>query len=221
MWSFILLNLVSFSPKYVRSKEFKNKFKTTIEDIATNRTLYQKAYYPLFIFERVVLTAIVVMFYQYTEIQLFAITVLQISVIGYLIAFKPFDDQLMNIVVWTDEFTIIFGMVIIFGMYFNNNDDAMMLNLSYAIFGIIIVSIIKNLSITLYRSWTSIYRKWRRKIHKKINHRQRKRERLNKEKQERLKKELQEKDDEDLLMYGLRIGRKFNSSLITSSGINF
>ena len=127
----------------------------------------------------------------------------------------------MNIVVWTDEFTIIFGMVIIFGMYFNNNDDAMMLNLSYAIFGIIIVSIIKNLTITLYRSWTSIYRKWRRKIHKKIHHKQRKRERLNKEKQERLKKELQEKDDEDLLLYGPRIGRNLNLNSITLSSINF
>ena len=217
-WSFILLDLVWFNPKFVKTKEFRSRYGTAIEDISTKKTLFQKAYYPLFIFERVVLTAIVVIMYDYTQLQLFAISIMQISVISYLIAFKPFKEDLMNIIVCTDEFTIIVGLVIIYLMYINESDSGMMLNLSYSIFGILIISIIKNISIALYNSCTRLYRKLRRKVHKKIKYKQMKRERIMKEEQERKTKELQEKDDEDMLINGPRIGRKgiFKESKIES-----
>ena len=156
--------------------------------------------------------------YDYTQLQLFAISIMQISVISYLIAFKPFKEDLMNIIVCTDEFTIIVGLVIIYLMYINESDNGMMLNLSYSIFGILIISIIKNISIALYNSCTRLYRKLRRKVHKKIKYKQMMKERIMKEDQERKTKELQEKDDEDMLINGPRIGRKgiFKESKIES-----
>ena len=50
------------------------------EDFFVDRTLYQKAYYPLFVFQRLLLTGVLVMLYGYPLHQIFIIFFLQLAV---------------------------------------------------------------------------------------------------------------------------------------------
>jgi len=44
------------------------------------KTLYQKAYYPLFVFQRLLITGVLILFYEYPLYQIFLIFVLVVAV---------------------------------------------------------------------------------------------------------------------------------------------
>ena len=93
-WQFILLNVLSFPPRYIRTKKFDNKYGTITEDIFIKRGMYQRAYYPLFVFQRLLLTGTLIMLYSYPLYQIFIIFVLQISVSIVTITFT--DDYVCD-----------------------------------------------------------------------------------------------------------------------------
>ena len=64
IFPFGILHLVSRPSKFVKSKTFNKKYGTLTEDVFKNRTMYQKAYYVLFVFNRLVLTLTLVYLYH-------------------------------------------------------------------------------------------------------------------------------------------------------------
>ena len=80
------------------------------------RTMYQRSYYTLFLFYRLVLTIILVYLYEYPTYQVSIIMVMQVIFIGYLIKFRPFKSELQQVIVVTDEFIIVIGMILLFFM---------------------------------------------------------------------------------------------------------
>ena len=64
IFPFTILNLISQPSKFVKSKTFNKKYGTLTEDVFKNGTMYQKAYYVLFLFNRLVLTLTLVYLYH-------------------------------------------------------------------------------------------------------------------------------------------------------------
>ena len=69
-YPFVVLNVISKPPKYVKSKTYDKKYGTLTEDVFKKRTMYQRAYYPLFVFNRIILTLTVVLMYESPFLQL-------------------------------------------------------------------------------------------------------------------------------------------------------
>ena len=100
----------------MKSKRYDKKYGTLTKDVFMQRTMYQRSYYTLFLFYRLVLTLILVYLYEYPNYQISIIMVMQVIFIGYLIKFRPFKSELQQVIVVTDEFTIIVGVILLFFM---------------------------------------------------------------------------------------------------------
>ena len=122
----------------------------------------------------------------------------------YVIKVRPFKLELQQVIVASDEFTIIFGMVLLYSMYYYQNEPKINLKLGAGIIAIVAVSLIKNIlvivGLTIKRSYISL-RTW---FHTKYNIKKQRR-RLRREARERAEKERKEKEDQDLLEYGPRM----------------
>jgi len=64
----------------MKKQSFNEKYGTLMEDFYVKRTLYQKAYYPIFVFQRLLITAILVMMYETPWLQLLLLFVVQVPV---------------------------------------------------------------------------------------------------------------------------------------------
>ena len=63
----------------MKSDDFDNKYGMVTEDLS-KKTLYQKAYYPLFVFQRLLITGVLIMFYDYPFFQILVIFFLVVAV---------------------------------------------------------------------------------------------------------------------------------------------
>ena len=115
--------------------------------------------------------------------------------ISFMIKQKPFMSQLQQVIAVSDEFTIIFGVLLLYWMYTSNGDLSKMNMIAFAIIGTVVLSLIKNMTIIVYKSITQSYSRFREWWFKKFKVRRLRRKRINKEKVE---KEKQEKEKEEL-----------------------
>ena len=115
--------------------------------------------------------------------------------ISFMIKQKPFMSQLQQVIAVSDEFTIIFGVLLLYWMYTSNGDLSKMNMIAFAIIGTVVLSLFKNMTIIVYKSITQSYSRFREWWFKKFKVRRLRRQRINKEKAE---KEKQEKEKEEL-----------------------
>ena len=115
--------------------------------------------------------------------------------ISFMIKQKPFMSQLQQVIAVSDEFTIIFGVLLLYWMYTSNGDLSKMNMIAFAIIGIVVLSLFKNMTIIVYISITQSYSRFREWWFKKFKVRGLRRQRINKEKVE---KEKEEKEKEEL-----------------------
>jgi hypothetical protein len=97
-WPFVILRIICMQPKYVRKVEFNDKYGTLTEDFFLDRTLYQKAYYPIFVFQRLLITAILVMMYEHPFIQIWLIFLIQFGMVIYVVKMRPFNSELQQVI---------------------------------------------------------------------------------------------------------------------------
>jgi len=64
----------------VKLSKFDKKYGTLTEDFHVSRTLVQRAYYPLFVFQRILITGILVLMYDVPLLQIMLILIIQIAV---------------------------------------------------------------------------------------------------------------------------------------------
>lgn len=169
MFPFILLNIVSKPPLYVKSSSFNKKYGTLTEDVFKKRGMFQRSYYVIFVFYRVILTFLLVYMYTSPEIQLALMFTLQISLIAFIMKFRPFRSELQQVVAVTDEMTIVFGLILIYMLYLNQDDVDNSQSMAMLIVGVIVMSLIKNLGLMLLLSIKSSYLKFRAWAHKKLD----------------------------------------------------
>ena len=177
-YPFIVLSVISRPPIYVKSKTYDKKYGTLTEDVYRKRTMFQRAYYPLFVFHRIILTLTLVVMYDYPLIQLGIIFIVQSITIRYLIKWRPFKSELQQVIVVSDEFTIIFGLILLYFIYRNQGNiktRARLGNLysfnhkvGMGIVSVIWLSFIKNIGIIVYIFITKSYIKFRNWAHRKL-----------------------------------------------------
>lgn len=124
----------------------------------------------------------------------------QIAMIAYMIRLRPFKSELQEVIAVTDEFTIIFGLILLYFLYLNQENLDTSQKLGMTIVGILVMSMIKNMSVIFYLSITGTYKKIRSWVHKKLKIEEVRREkrrlarrkiRQEKEKAEEMKKVLE------------------------------
>jgi hypothetical protein len=125
----------------------------------------------------------------------------------YVIRFRPFKSELQQVICASDEFTIIFGMFILYFLYYKQEEPVMSKRLGMALIGIVALSIVKNLSVIITLAVRDSYLKFRNWFHKKTGHAVKKKIRLEKEAKQRAEKEKILKEEEDLLRNGITIDR--------------
>ena len=67
---FLILNLIAKPSKFVKSKRFNNKYGTLTEDMFKKKTMYERGYYVVFVFHRLILTFTLVYLYYYPFYQI-------------------------------------------------------------------------------------------------------------------------------------------------------
>ena len=102
-------------------------------------------------------------------------------------------------IVVSDEFTIIFGTALLVALYYYQDDPVKSFNLGMIIIGVVVCSLLKNISIILYIAVRDSYLKFRAWIHKKLNTPQRKKERLKRELKAERKKHKEEAKQNELI----------------------
>lgn len=199
---FVLLNIVSKPPLFVKSKKFNEKFGTLTEDVFKRKTMYQRSYYVLFVFYRVILTGVLVYQYYNPFYQILIISVMQIGMIAYMIKLRPFKSELQQVIGVTDEFTLIFGMILLYWLFKNQYNIQKSQQIGLIIVGVVVLSICKNMGVIFYITITNAYTKIKKMIQKKlkIKDKMRRHRRLERRKQRKQIKEEQEmKEFEDRL----------------------
>jgi hypothetical protein len=82
--------------------------------------------------------------------------------IFYLIKIAPFKEELQQVICISDEFTTIFGMFVLYAMYYKQEDLEDSKKLGMLIIGIICASIIKNITIITIILTKATYLKFRK-----------------------------------------------------------
>lgn len=136
-WPFLVLNLLCTPPKLIKKDKFDSKYGTLTEDFKLKRTLYHRAYYALFVFHRIMVAFILVMLYETPFVQITLIFIIQVLVVYYVMQRRMFRSELQQVIGTSDEFVIIFGMVLLFLLYRNQKDPQASSRLGMAIVGII------------------------------------------------------------------------------------
>ena len=197
VFPFGILYLISRPSKFVKSKTFNKKYGTLTEDLFKNRTMYQKAYYVLFLFNRLILTLTLVYLYYHPFYQMCIIMVSQVLMIGYMIKFRPFKSELQQVIAVSDEFILVIGIVLLYFLWRNQDNLQKSNKIGMGIISIIVLSIIKNMGVIICISIISLYRKFRAWVHKKLGmekHLRRQRRLERKKRREKIKQEQNEKE---------------------------
>lgn len=93
-WPFVIFNIVCMPPKYVKSKQFDEKYGTLVEDIKVKGALWKRCYYPLFVYERLVITGMLVILYAYPVHQLVLVLIIQLMVSRQVLTYA--DDRVYD-----------------------------------------------------------------------------------------------------------------------------
>ena len=180
LYPFVILTIISKPPLYVKRKSFEKKYGTLTEDVFKKKTLLERAYYPLFITNRIFLTWTIVLVYRYPLLQLATILLLQIMMIYYLIWHRPFRSELQEIIVVSDEITVIVEIIFLFLLFKDQHDIeksarigivylfSNLLRIGMVIWAVILWSLVKNFTIIIYLSVTKSYIRLRNWFHGKI-----------------------------------------------------
>ena len=165
---FFILCLISQPPQYVKSKRFDKKYGTLTEEVFKKKTMYQRAYYVLFVFNRLILTLTLVYFYYHPFLQMLILLVSQILMIAYMIKFRPFKSELQQVIAVSDEFVIVFGIILLYFLWRNQTDIGKSSRIGMGIIATVVISMIKNMGVIIYISITRSYKKFRKWVHKKL-----------------------------------------------------
>lgn len=88
----------------------------------------------------------------------------------YLIKLRPFKSEMQQVIVVSDEFTIIFGVILLYLLLKFEEKETTSLRITFAIIGVIVASLIKNLSVILFNLIVDVYSKIKNKVHTKVKY---------------------------------------------------
>jgi len=127
--------------KSLRMKWFKKKYGSLREDLKINT--YSLYFYPIFMIRRLVYVAILIILYDYPELQFGAIILFDlIPMLFYLIIIKPFKQTMNNIINIYNEVTLIICFSSAFIMNIFEISDAKMNVLGWVLIAFVLGSLV-------------------------------------------------------------------------------
>ena len=93
----------------------------------------------------------------------------QTLMIAYLIKFRPFRSELQQIIIVSDEFTIIFGICLLYFLWKNQHNIVKSNRIGLGIITVIVLSMVKNMTVIIILSIRNVYTKFRTWVHKKLD----------------------------------------------------
>ena len=110
---------------------------------------------------------------------------------------RPFKSELQQVIVVSDEFVLIFGIALLFALYFKQYEADPAYKICLCIIGVVVLSFVKNLSVIIVLAVRSAYCKFRTWVHKKLGADEQRRLRLKREREQE-QKELEDKNLDQL-----------------------
>ena len=92
----------------------------------------------------------------------------QVLMIGYMIRFRPFKSELQQVIAVSDEFILVFSIILIYFLWQNQDNLEKSNKIGMGIISTIVISLIKNMGVIIYVSMISMYRKFRAYMHKRL-----------------------------------------------------
>jgi len=155
------MHLIWTQRKYIKTKKFKNKYGMLTEELQ-RRSIVQLYYYPIFLFQRIFISGMIVFGYDYPFLQIASVIASNISMIAFLIIVRPFKEENQRVTTVIDEL-IIMACTILFivfkidkGMSHSTRKE-----IGWAVIGLIMFSVLKNFGVVIYFGFQSVRQKLR------------------------------------------------------------
>ncbi|CDW72132.1 UNKNOWN [Stylonychia lemnae] len=146
---FLLMTVIFLNRKNIEKHSWIDSFGVLTEDLQSDHLL-QIYYYPLFIFQRLTICAILVFVFRYPLIQCLMTLACNITMIIYMITYKPFKQENLQATTVLDEIIIILIILIFSILKANDYNLDERKTYGWVIVALIAFSIIKNLGVAIY-----------------------------------------------------------------------
>ncbi|CDW87181.1 cadg multi-domain protein [Stylonychia lemnae] len=146
---FLLMTAIFQNRKNIEKRRWINSLGILTEDLQSDHLL-QIYYYPLFIFQRLTICAILVFAFSYPLIQCAMALACNFTMIIYLINIKPFKQENLQATTVLDEVIIMLIIIIFTLLTVNDYNVDERKNYGWIIVALIAFSIIKNFSVAIY-----------------------------------------------------------------------
>ncbi len=89
---FMTMSLIYINRKHIKKRDWKKKFGMLTEECRTHSIL-QLYYYPLFMYQRMLIAGVIVYVYEYPVMQCLLVISFNIVMIAFLIVVRPFKEE--------------------------------------------------------------------------------------------------------------------------------
>ena len=89
---FMTMSLIYSNRKHIRKSSWRTRF-GMLTDECRNKSILQLYYYPVFMYQRLLIAGILVYLYQYPLYQCLLIIALNCAMIAYLVVVRPFREE--------------------------------------------------------------------------------------------------------------------------------
>ena len=89
---------------------------------------------------------------------------------AYLINLRPYKSELQQVICTTDEFLIIFGIVVLYFLYYFQNDLKKVNIIGWIIFSLVLFTLYKSVMVVIYTVIIKFYQRFKRWLRVKLNY---------------------------------------------------
>ncbi|CDW87978.1 cadg multi-domain protein [Stylonychia lemnae] len=146
---FLSMTVIYHNRKMIKKFQWKKSYGMLTDEVRT-KSIIQLYYYPFFMFQRLMIAAIIVYVYEKPLLSCFLVILCNIAMIFYLILEKPFKEESQQTTTVLDELIILLCVImfIILGQKQQNPDEKK--NLGWMIVLLILFSVCKNFGVVIY-----------------------------------------------------------------------
>lgn len=157
---FGLMTLIYKNKAVIKKLSWKRKFGMLTEEL-NSRDILQLYFYPLFLYQRLVIAAIIVYMQTYPSLQCFAVMACNSAMIAYLIYVKPFKEENQQTTTVLDELCIFLCVSLFLILVYKDIGTDSKTSLGWAIIVLILLSVLKNFFVVIYFGVQKVQRQLR------------------------------------------------------------
>ncbi|CDW90898.1 cadg multi-domain protein [Stylonychia lemnae] len=146
---FITMTVIYKNMKKIQKKNWIYSWGMLTEELR-KKSILQLYYYPIFMFQRLIIVEIIVYLYDSPFIQCLAVAICNIMMILYLITVKPFHSESQQTTTVIDEFVILLCLLVFIQLGGSQMTQDKRKNLGWILIFLILSSVCKNFGVVLY-----------------------------------------------------------------------